>query len=112
MMNSQEIETAIRLGLSIVIVILNDNGFGMVQWKQEASHKPAFGLNFSNPDFVLYAQSYGARGYVAATIQEFEEHLIGALAYEGVTLIECPIDYSENIRVFTKELSGNICPLF
>jgi acetolactate synthase-1/2/3 large subunit len=63
MMNSQELETALRLGLDLTVVVINDGGYGMVKWKQESMRYPAFGLDFENPDFVRYAESYGARGY-------------------------------------------------
>lgn len=111
MMNSQEIETAMRLGLDLVVVIVNDNGFGMIQWKQEAQHMPSFGLTFTNPDFVKYAESYGARGYRVTRTEELEQHLSRALGEKGVTIIDCPIDYSENIRVLTNELASKVCPI-
>src|SRR4030095_6475966 len=62
MMNSQELETAVRLRLNLVILILQDNAYGMIRWKQAADHFPDFGLTFGNPDFVKYAESYGAIG--------------------------------------------------
>ncbi|MDP2630561.1 MAG: acetolactate synthase large subunit [Candidatus Uhrbacteria bacterium] len=111
MMNSQEIETAMRLGLNLVVVIVNDNGFGMIQWKQEAQHMPSFGLTFTNPDFVKYAESYGARGYRVMCAEELEQYLSRALEEKGVTIIDCPIDYSENIRVLTNELAAKVCPV-
>ncbi len=110
MMNSQEIETAIRLGLDIVIVIINDNGFGMIQWKQDALHLEKFGLTFLNPDFVKYAESYGAKGYRVTRVGELEQQLARALQEGGVTVIECPVDYSENARVFTNEIVTKKCP--
>ncbi len=61
MMNSQEMETAVRLGLNLVVLILQDNAYGMIRWKQAADDFPDFGLTFGNPDFVKYAESYGAR---------------------------------------------------
>jgi len=110
MMNSQEIETAMRLQLDLVIVIVNDSGFGMIKWKQEAQKLPAFGLDFSNPDFVTYAESYGARGLRVESADDFERHLTYALGKKGVTIIDCPIDYGENIKVLTTELSEKVCP--
>ena len=110
MMNSQEIETARRLGLDLVVVIVNDNGFGMIQWKQEAQNMSPFGLTFTNPDFVKYAESYGARGYRVTRPEELEQYLSRALSEKGVTIIDCPIDYSENIRVLTNELAYKVCP--
>ena len=110
MMNSQELETAIRLRMDLVVVIVNDNGFGMIKWEQEAQKMPAFGLEFSNPDFVNYAESYGARGLRVESADDFERHLTHALSEKGVTVIDCPIDYSENIKVLTTELSEKVCP--
>lgn len=104
MMNSQEVETAVRLGIDLPIIILNDNGFGMIRWKQEGSGLPPFGLEFTNPDFVAYARSYKAHGHRATSAEDFEEELANALKRKGVSIIEVPVDYSENIRVFTKEL--------
>jgi acetolactate synthase-1/2/3 large subunit len=62
MMNSQELETAARLGLNLVVLILQDNAYGMIRWKQAADGFPDFGMSFGNPDFVTYAKAYGARG--------------------------------------------------
>ncbi len=62
MMNSQEMETAVRLKLNVVILILEDSAYGMIRWKQAVDHFPDFGLTFGNPDFVKYAESYGAKG--------------------------------------------------
>ena len=72
MMNSQELETALRLNLDLVIVILNDNGYGMIKWKQESQQMADFGLSFGNPDFVRYAESYGAHGYRVSETNSFE----------------------------------------
>lgn len=104
MMNSQELETAVRLKLNLVVVVLNDNGYGMIKWKQDSEELKSFGLDYGNPDFVKYAESYGAKGYRVTSADDFETSLRSAIAGQGVTLIEVPIDYSENVRVFTKEL--------
>ena len=103
-MNSQELETAVRLKLNLVIVLLNDNGFGMIKWKQDSEKMPSFGLDYGNPDFVKYAEAYGARGHRVTSADDFENALRSAIAGTGVTLIEVPIDYSENVRVITREL--------
>ncbi len=110
MMNSQELETALRLNLDLVIVILNDNGYGMIKWKQESQQMADFGLSFGNPDFVRYAESYGAHGYRVSETNSFESLLEKTLSLPGVHVIEVPIDYSENYKVFTKELRDKICP--
>jgi acetolactate synthase-1/2/3 large subunit len=109
MMNSQEVETALRLKLDLVIVILNDNGYGMIKWKQDHMNFPSFGLDFGNPDFVKYAESYGAKGHRVEKTEDFVPMLNAAFESGGVHLIEVPIDYSENIKVFTDELKDKAC---
>ena len=111
MMNSQELETAVRLKLDLVVIIINDNGFGMIKWKQEGAGFPAFGLAYGNPDFVKYAESYGAKGYRVTQMAEFGTLLAHCLGEKGVHVIEVPVDYSENVRVFTKELKEKTCLL-
>jgi acetolactate synthase I/II/III large subunit len=106
MMNSQEMETAVRLKLNLVVLILQDNAYGMIRWKQEADHYADWGLNFGNPDFVAYAQSYGAGGSVVTTANGLVPVLEAAFAAGGVQLVAVPIDYSENIRVLVDELGA------
>jgi acetolactate synthase-1/2/3 large subunit len=96
MMNISELETAVRLGLDLVVLILNDSGYGMIQWKQTEMKLPAFGLNFANPDFVTLAQSFGATGHRIATADALVPTLQQALQQKGVHLIDCPVDYREN----------------
>lgn len=104
MMNSQEMETAVRLGLNLVVVILNDNAYGMIRWKQSVDNFPDFGMTFGNPDFVRYAEAYGARGSRVASAEDLVPTLEAAFAGGGVHLVEIPIDYSENTRVLVEEL--------
>jgi acetolactate synthase-1/2/3 large subunit len=106
MMNSQELETAVRLGLDLVVLILQDDAYGMIRWKQAADDLPDFGLTFGNPDFVAYAESYGAAGARVETASELVPALEAAFATGGVHLIAVPIDYSDNVRVLVEEL-GN-----
>ena len=96
MMNSQEMETAVRLGLNITVLLLNDSGYGMIKWKQGGMNLPNFGLEFTNPDFVKYAESYGAHGYRVESPAHLKELLTHTLETPGVHLIEVPIDYSFN----------------
>jgi acetolactate synthase-1/2/3 large subunit len=103
-MNSQELETAVRLGVHIVVLILEDHAYGMIRWKQEADHFADFGLEFGNPEFVAYAKSYGATGSRVASTADFLPTLKAALDGKGVHLVVVPIDYSENMRVLVKEL--------
>jgi acetolactate synthase-1/2/3 large subunit len=104
MMNSQEMETAVRLKLNLVILVIEDGAYGMIRWKQAVDQFPDFGMTFNNPDFVKYAESYGARGTWVDAIDEFIPALEGAFAAGGVHLIAVPIDYSENTRVLVEEL--------
>ena len=104
MMNSQEMETAVRLGLNLVVVILNDSAYGMIRWKQAVDGFPDFGMSFGNPDFVRYAQSYGAKGSRVTAVADLVPVLEAAFAGGGVHLVEVPIDYSENTRVLVDEL--------
>jgi acetolactate synthase-1/2/3 large subunit len=111
MMNSQELETAVRLAMDLVIIILRDNGYGMIKWKQRGMGFPVFGLDFGNPDFIQYAESYGAKGYRITANGTFASQLNHCLNTPGVHLIEVPVDYSENEKVFLKELQNKTCLL-
>jgi acetolactate synthase-1/2/3 large subunit len=104
MMNSQEMETAVRLRLNLVVVILNDSAYGMIRWKQAVDGFPDYGMSFGNPDFVRYAQAYGAKGSRVETVEDLVPTLEAAFASGGVHLVEVPIDYSENTRVLVEEL--------
>jgi acetolactate synthase-1/2/3 large subunit len=111
MMNSQELETAARLGLNLVVLIINDDGFGMIRWKQEASGYEDYGLSFGNPDFTAYAKSFGVSGHRVERAEDFKQLLQDCLDQGGVHLIDLPIDYSENQRVLTDELAQKTCLL-
>ncbi|MFC0220504.1 acetolactate synthase large subunit [Pseudochelatococcus lubricantis] len=104
MMNSQEMETAVRLGLNLVVVILNDSAYGMIRWKQAVDGFPDFGMSFGNPDFVRYAEAYGAKGSRVTAVEDLVPTLEAAFAGGGVHLVDVPIDYSENTRVLVDEL--------
>jgi acetolactate synthase-1/2/3 large subunit len=104
MMNSQEMETAVRLKLNLVVLVLEDGAYGMIRWKQAVDHFPDFGMTFNNPDFVKYAEAYGARGTRVAEIGRFIPTLKEAFSHGGVHLVIVPIDYSENTRVLVDEL--------
>lgn len=111
MMNSQELETAVRLNLDLVVLIINDNAFGMIKWKQEAMGFNDFGLDYHNPDFVLYAKAYGAEGHAISATEDFAPTLEKCLNAKGVHVISVPIDYSENARVLTYEILAKTCKL-
>ncbi len=111
MMNSQELETAVRLGLNLVVLILNDAAYGMIRWKQDQLGFPDYGLTFSNPDFVTYAQSYGATGHHVERSADLVSVLNAAFEAGGVHLVDLPVDYSENKKVLIDELGAKVCEL-
>ena len=104
MMNSQELETAIRLKLNLIVLIFNDNGYGMIKWKQAAQELDDFGLSFNNPDFVMYAQSYGATGHRITASEDLVPAMEKAFDEGGVHVIDLPIDYSQNTKTLLDDL--------
>ena len=104
MMNSQELETAVRLGVHISVVVLRDNAYGMIKWKQANMGFKDFGLDYGNPDFVKYAESYGAHGHRVASSAELLPMLERCHKEPGVHVIEVPVDYSENDRILNHEI--------
>ncbi len=104
MMNAQEMETAVRLGLNVIVLLLQDNAYGMIRWKQQADGFADFGMTFDNPDFAAYARAYGAKGARIETADGLIPALQAAYREGGVHLIAVPIDYSENKRVLIDEL--------
>jgi len=106
MMSSQELETAVRFDLSLGVVILRDDAYGMIRWKQAADGFPDYGMSFGNPDFVKYAESYGATGHRVTEVGGLQEALEGCCRRGGVHVIEVPVDYSENQRVLIDELKS------
>ena len=104
MMNSQEMETAVRLRLNLVVLILQDNAYGMIRWKQAIDSFADWGLTFGNPDFLKYAESYGAKGCQVDSADGLAPALEAAFKSGGVHLVAVPVDYSENIRVLVEEL--------
>ncbi|UTW58385.1 acetolactate synthase large subunit [Kordiimonas sp. SCSIO 12603] len=109
MMNSQEIETAVRLGLNLVVTVLNDSSYGMIRWKQNQAGFEDFGLEFNNPDFVQYANSYGATGHRVERTEDLVPTFEKAFQAGGVHLVDVPVDYSENKRVLIDELAEKVC---
>ena len=111
LMNSAEMETAVRLKLHLIVLILRDNAYGMIKWKQSNMGFPNWGLDFGNPDFVKYAQSYGAHGHRVASAEGLAPLLERCFQAGGVHLVEAPMDYSENDRILNheiKELSAKL----
>jgi acetolactate synthase-1/2/3 large subunit len=104
MMNSQEMETAVRLHLNVVVLVLQDNAYGMIRWKQQVDGFPNFGMTFGNPDFAAYARAHSAKGSQVETADGLVTALEAAFQEGGVHLIAAPIDYTENTRVLIDEL--------
>lgn len=104
MMNSQELETAVRMGLDLVVVILNDSGYGMIKWKQQDMKFKDFGLDFANPDFVKYAEAYGAKGYRVESTEALAPILNDCLNQKGVHVIDVPVDYSKNHQLLNVDI--------
>jgi acetolactate synthase-1/2/3 large subunit len=110
LMNSQELETAVRLGTPFVVLIWNDSAYGLIEWKQQVHYRRASHVRFANPDFVKYAESFGARGYRVERAEELLPILKQALAERSVSVIDCPVDYRENLKL-TARLGEMVCPI-
>jgi acetolactate synthase-1/2/3 large subunit len=99
LMNSQEIETAVRERIPLVVLIWEDGGYGLIEWKMDLELGASYYVKFGNPDVVTYAESFGAKGYRINRAEELLPTLKAALDDDGVSLICCPVDYSENLRL-------------
>jgi acetolactate synthase-1/2/3 large subunit len=99
LMNSQEIETAVRERIPLVVLIWEDGGYGLIEWKMDLELGEHHYVTFTNPDVVKYAESFGAKGYRITEADQLLPTLKKALADDGVSLIACPVDYSENLRL-------------
>ncbi|MGX9789185.1 acetolactate synthase large subunit [Mycobacterium sp. MMS18-G62] len=99
LMNSQEIETAVRERIPLVVLIWEDAGYGLIEWKMDLELGEHYYVKFGNPDVVKYAESFGAKGYRITEADQLLPTLKEALADDGVSLIACPVDYSENLRL-------------
>ena len=111
MMNSQEMETAVRPQLDLTVLVLRDDAYGMIKWKQASMHFKDWGLDYGNPDFVRYAECYGAYGIRVEKTEDLLPILQDCIARKGVNLIELSVDYSENERVLVEELEKKTCLL-
>jgi acetolactate synthase-1/2/3 large subunit len=109
MMNSQELETAVRLNLNLTVIILNDNAYGMIKWKQAGMGFENYGLDYNNPDFVQYAQSYKAIGHRPGSCAEFTDILEKCLETKGVHLVDLAVDYSLNHAILNELLTKKEC---
>ena len=110
LMNSQEIETALRIGVAIVILVWNDSKYGLIKWHQDRRFGRETQIEFNNPDFVKYAESFGAKGYRVDSADALLPTLQRAIADDTVVLIDCPVDYSENMKL-TEKLGQLVCPI-
>ena len=102
MMNNQEIETAVRLGLDIVVLIFNDSKYGLIEWHMDRHFGRHTQIDFDNPDFVKFAEAFGANGYRVESTEDLSPTLKTALGDGGVSIIDCPVDYSENMKLTAK----------
>ena len=105
LMNSAEMETAVRLKLNLIVLILRDNAYGMIKWKQSNMGFPNWGLDFGNPDFVKYAQSYGAHGHRVASAEGLAPLLERCYQAGGVHPVEAPMNYGENDQTLNHDIN-------
>ncbi len=110
LMNCQEIETAMRMKTAFVILIWNDSAYGLIEWKQMNYFGRKSHVDFTNPDFVKLAESFGAKGYRITRGEDLLPTLKQALADNTVSIIDCPVDYSENLKL-TAKLGEMVCPI-
>jgi len=102
LMSSQELETAVRERIPLVVLIWVDNAYGLIKWKMDMELGHHAAVDFSNPDFVQYAESFGAKGYRIEAAADLLPTLKKALADDTVSVIACPVDYSENMKLTEK----------
>src|SRR6185295_12751170 len=105
LMNSQELETAKRVGARVCVVVWRDDGYGLIDWKQQNEFGRPFGVRFGNPDLVKYAESFGIPGFRPTSADDLYPTLMRALEVDGPTVVDVPIDYSENVKL-TERLGG------
>jgi acetolactate synthase-1/2/3 large subunit len=110
LMNSQEIETALRVGTPIIILVWTDSEYGLIKWHQMRRYGRESHIKFNNPDFVQHAQSYGAKGYRVEAPGQLVPILHQAIGDETVVVIDCPVDYAENMKL-TERLGQLVCPI-
>ena len=110
LMNSQELETAMRVGVPFVTLVLTDGGYGLIGWKQMNTFGRTSHTDFTNPDFVAYAASFGAQGYRVRGADELVPILNEAFRQRVPSVIDCPVDYRENLKL-TEKLGQLTCPI-
>jgi acetolactate synthase-1/2/3 large subunit len=110
MMNCQELETALRVGTPFVTLIFNDGGYGLIEWKQHNQFGESAFVKFGNPDFVKLAESMGLKGYRVESCLDLLPILKDALEQDVPAVIDCPVDYQENLR-FTQRAGDLSCAI-
>ena len=110
MMNCQELETAMRIGTAIIVLIWHDKQYGLIKWKQEMQFGRSSHIEFNNPDFVQFAESFGAKAYRIERTEDLLPTLKQAIKDNTVVVIDCPVDYSENLKL-TDKLGKLVCPI-
>ena len=105
LMNSQELETARRIGANVTVVVWRDDGYGLIDWKQRNEFGQPFGVEITNPDLVAYAHSFGLAAYRPSSAADLYPTLMRAFEHDGPSLVDVPIDYRENLRL-TERLGG------
>lgn len=110
MMNSQELETALRIGTPFVTLIFDDGGYGLIEWKQNNQFGHSSFIKFTNPDFVKFAESMGLKGYRVTSSDDLIPTLKEALEQPVPAVVDCPVDYSENLK-FTQRAGDLTCSL-
>jgi acetolactate synthase-1/2/3 large subunit len=110
LMNVQELETAVRLGLGLVVVIFRDDAYGVIRWKQWSRYGRESGVAFGNPDLVALAEAFGCRGLRVDAADRLQPALEAAFAGPGPCLIDVPVDYRENMRL-AERMGQLVCPI-
>jgi acetolactate synthase-1/2/3 large subunit len=110
LMNIQELETAVRLELGLVVLIFRDDAYGVIRWKQLSRYGRESGVEFGNPDFVALARAFGCRGVRVEAADELQPALESAFTGRGPCLIDVPVDYRENLKL-TERMGQLVCPI-
>jgi acetolactate synthase-1/2/3 large subunit len=110
LMNIQELETAVRLELGLVVLIFRDDAYGVIRWKQLSRYGRESGVEFGNPDFVALARAFGCRGIRVEAADELQPALESAFGGRGPCLIDVPVDYRENLKL-AERMGQLVCPI-
>ncbi len=110
LMNCQELETAVRLKTAIVVLIFHDDSYGLIKWKQMDQYGHSSGVDFHNPDFVKFSESFGAKGYRVQNADQLSDILRDAFSQTVPCVIDCPVDYGENVKLtrHLKEVNNSL----